>query len=81
MAARAGSLLRLIPKRAPIAALRPRTIPLRGGHGGPDPNAPKWEQEIRKVLWHDHHVVFAVIGMWVGVYYGVKFSLKKDDDE
>eukprot|EP00292_Cryptomonas_paramecium_P033385 CAMPEP_0113680866 /NCGR_PEP_ID=MMETSP0038_2-20120614/11607_1 /TAXON_ID=2898 /ORGANISM="Cryptomonas paramecium" /LENGTH=80 /DNA_ID=CAMNT_0000599395 /DNA_START=20 /DNA_END=262 /DNA_ORIENTATION=+ /assembly_acc=CAM_ASM_000170 len=79
MAAR-GSLMRLIPKVQAASPLR-TVMPIRGGHGhghgGPDPNAPKWEQAVRRVLWNDEHVVFAVLGGWVAVYYGVTWSLKK----
>eukprot|EP00293_Proteomonas_sulcata_P005631 CAMPEP_0184329966 /NCGR_PEP_ID=MMETSP1049-20130417/144426_1 /TAXON_ID=77928 /ORGANISM="Proteomonas sulcata, Strain CCMP704" /LENGTH=80 /DNA_ID=CAMNT_0026652359 /DNA_START=372 /DNA_END=614 /DNA_ORIENTATION=- len=78
LAARANSLLRLLPARAPAALRSPAA--LRGGPGGPDPNAPKWEQAVRRVLWKDEHVVFAVIGGWAVVIFGVKRSLKKDDE-
>ena len=28
---------------------------------------PKWEQAVRRVLWNDEHVVFAVLGGWVSL--------------
>eukprot|EP00281_Chroomonas_sp_CCMP1168_P021102 CAMPEP_0206234564 /NCGR_PEP_ID=MMETSP0047_2-20121206/12661_1 /ASSEMBLY_ACC=CAM_ASM_000192 /TAXON_ID=195065 /ORGANISM="Chroomonas mesostigmatica_cf, Strain CCMP1168" /LENGTH=76 /DNA_ID=CAMNT_0053658665 /DNA_START=24 /DNA_END=254 /DNA_ORIENTATION=+ len=76
MAARATqNLLRLLPK-APMAAPRV-AAPMRGGHGGPDPNAPKWEQAVRRALPKDEHIVFAVIGFWVVAIYGGKAALAK----
>ncbi|EKX47625.1 hypothetical protein GUITHDRAFT_152041 [Guillardia theta CCMP2712] len=79
MAARAGNLLRLAARRVNAPALR-SSAPLRGGHEGPDPNAPKWEQAVRSVLRKDEHVVFAVIGFWAVVIYGARVSLRSDDD-
>lgn len=42
-----------------------------------DPNAPKWEQAVRRVLPKDEHIVFAVIGFWVVAIYGGKAALAK----
>ena len=28
---------------------------------------PKWEQAVRRILWNDEHVVFAVLGGWVSL--------------
>ena len=28
---------------------------------------PKWEQAVRRILWNDEHVVFAVLGGWVSI--------------
>jgi hypothetical protein len=28
---------------------------------------PKWEQAVRRILWNDEHVVFAVLGGWVRI--------------
>eukprot|EP00290_Baffinella_frigidus_P011501 CAMPEP_0180145230 /NCGR_PEP_ID=MMETSP0986-20121125/17520_1 /TAXON_ID=697907 /ORGANISM="non described non described, Strain CCMP2293" /LENGTH=77 /DNA_ID=CAMNT_0022089515 /DNA_START=9 /DNA_END=242 /DNA_ORIENTATION=+ len=73
----ARNLLRLAPQRA-AKALRTTAVATRSGKGGPDPNAPKWEQAVRRVLWHDEHVVFAVVAGWVVVYYGAMRALKKE---
>lgn len=76
MSGRAANLLRLLPKPAAVAPRMRAALPSRGG-GGPDPNAPKWEQAVRSVLVRDEHVVFAVIGFWVVAIYGGKMLLSK----
>lgn len=72
-----ANLAKLMARAAPAATRTRSALPLRGGHEGPDPNAPKWEQAVRSVLRKDEHVVFAVIAFWVVVIYGGKAALTK----
>ena len=73
-----ANMTKLMARAVPKVAPRTRAaLPVRGGHSGPDPNAPKWEQAVRTALPKDEHVVFAVIAFWVVTIYGGSKALSK----